>query len=58
MAGELTRDLLEAAHADYQHFRAEMISAQEDLDWDVYHGYGLSAPRPRTSSWRSVPRNR
>ncbi|MDN5852549.1 MAG: BREX-2 system adenine-specific DNA-methyltransferase PglX, partial [Actinomycetia bacterium] len=36
-----TRDLLDAAHVEYDRLRAELISAQEELDWDVYHRYGL-----------------
>ncbi|WP_300007721.1 BREX-2 system adenine-specific DNA-methyltransferase PglX [Pseudonocardia sp.] len=36
-----TRDTLAAARVEYDRLRAEMISAQEELDWDVYRRYGL-----------------
>ena len=35
------RDRLAAARAEWERLRAEMISAQEELDWDVYRRYGL-----------------
>jgi Domain of unknown function (DUF7008)/Eco57I restriction-modification methylase len=36
-----TRTDLDAAHAEHDHIRARMIALQEELDWDVYHRYGL-----------------
>ena len=36
-----TRDRLAAAHAEWLRLHAEMISEQEELDWDVYRRYGL-----------------
>lgn len=36
-----TRDRLSLARAEYDRLRTEMISAQEQLDWDVYRRYGL-----------------
>jgi hypothetical protein len=42
-----TADRLAAAKAESERLRAEMIAAQEDLDWDVYARYGLT-PEPLT----------
>ena len=36
-----TRGRLAAAHAEWLRLHAEMISEQEELDWDVYRRYGL-----------------
>ncbi|WP_229403975.1 BREX-2 system adenine-specific DNA-methyltransferase PglX [Micromonospora sp. NBRC 110038] len=36
-----TRERLRAAHRDYDLTRAQMIAAQEELDWEVYRLYGL-----------------
>jgi hypothetical protein len=36
-----TRERLAAAHAEWLRLHAEMISDQEELDWDVYRRYGL-----------------
>ena len=36
-----TRDRLDAARADHTRIRTRMIALQEELDWDVYHRYGL-----------------
>ena len=36
-----SRDNLDTAHAEHGHIRARMIALQEELDWDVYHRYGL-----------------
>lgn len=45
-AGTPTRAALDAAHAEYLRIRAEMIAAQEELDWQVYRLYGLIPPVP------------
>ena len=42
-----TADRLAAAKAESERLRAEMIAAQEELDWDVYARYGLT-PKPLT----------
>lgn len=39
--GVPTRDVLDAAHEEYDRIRAEMIAQQEELDWKVYRLYGL-----------------
>ena len=39
--GVPTRARLDAAHAEWLQIRREMISAQEELDWEVYGLYGL-----------------
>lgn len=36
-----SRFLLANAHTEYVSTRARMIALQEELDWDVYHRYGL-----------------
>ena len=36
-----TRAGLDAARAEWERIRSEMISAQEELDWEVYGLYGL-----------------
>lgn len=36
-----TADRLKAAHAEYTATRQRMMALQEELDWDVYHRYGL-----------------
>ncbi|GEL17293.1 BREX-2 system adenine-specific DNA-methyltransferase PglX [Pseudonocardia asaccharolytica] len=36
-----TRDRLAAARIQHERLRAEMVAAQEELDWDVYRRYGL-----------------
>ncbi|ETA01104.1 hypothetical protein CcI6DRAFT_03450 [Frankia sp. CcI6] len=36
-----TREALVHARAEWERIRAEMISAQEELDWEVYGLYGL-----------------
>src|SRR5699024_9420723 len=36
-----TADVLREAHAEYVATRRRMIALQEELDWDVYHRYGL-----------------
>ena len=36
-----TRAGLDAARAEWDRIRREMISAQEELDWEVYGLYGL-----------------
>ncbi len=36
-----TRDRLDAARAEHARIRTRMIALQEELDWDVYHRYGL-----------------
>ncbi|HLZ37460.1 MAG TPA: BREX-2 system adenine-specific DNA-methyltransferase PglX [Mycobacteriales bacterium] len=40
-SGVPTRHALDAAHERWQAIRAEMVSAQEELDWEVYDLYGL-----------------
>jgi hypothetical protein len=40
-AGVPTRAGLDAARAEWERIRSEMISAQEELDWEVYGLYGL-----------------
>ncbi|MEQ7007659.1 BREX-2 system adenine-specific DNA-methyltransferase PglX [Actinopolymorpha sp. B17G11] len=39
--GVPTREALAAARFEWSQIRAEMISAQEELDWEVYGLYGL-----------------
>jgi hypothetical protein len=39
--GVPTRALLDATRAEWERIRSEMISAQEELDWEVYGLYGL-----------------
>jgi hypothetical protein len=39
--GVPTRASLDAARAEWSRIRGEMISAQEELDWEVYGLYGL-----------------
>jgi hypothetical protein len=36
-----SRARLDAAHLEYEHVRRQMIAMQEELDWTVYHLYGL-----------------
>ncbi|MFW5473154.1 BREX-2 system adenine-specific DNA-methyltransferase PglX [Knoellia sp. CPCC 206450] len=36
-----TRQFLDEAHEQHQSIRAEMVSLQEELDWEVYSLYGL-----------------
>jgi hypothetical protein len=36
-----TREQLDAARADWERIRGQMISAQEELDWEAYGLYGL-----------------
>ena len=36
-----TRERLDAARAEHERIRGRMIALQEELDWDVYHRYGL-----------------
>ena len=36
-----TRARLDAAYASWAETRKQMISLQEELDWEVYHAYGL-----------------
>ena len=36
-----TRHRLDAARAEHARIRTRMIALQEELDWDVYHRYGL-----------------
>ncbi|MBO0801655.1 MAG: BREX-2 system adenine-specific DNA-methyltransferase PglX [Nocardiopsaceae bacterium] len=36
-----TRERLDAAWAEHVQIRGRMIALQEELDWDVYHRYGL-----------------
>ncbi|WP_219414052.1 BREX-2 system adenine-specific DNA-methyltransferase PglX [Pseudonocardia nigra] len=36
-----TRDRLAVARSEWQRLRTDMISEQEELDWDVYRRYGL-----------------
>ena len=36
-----TRALLDAARREHERVRGRMIALQEELDWDVYHRYGL-----------------
>jgi Domain of unknown function (DUF7008)/Eco57I restriction-modification methylase len=40
-AGVRSRDGLDAAQDEYERIRGRMIALQEELDWDVYHRYGL-----------------
>jgi len=40
-AGPPTAERLAEAHARYDRLRAEMIAAQERLDWEAYRAYGL-----------------
>ncbi|MCA1186174.1 MULTISPECIES: BREX-2 system adenine-specific DNA-methyltransferase PglX [unclassified Saccharopolyspora] len=36
-----TRERLDAGRAGHDNIRARMIAVQEELDWTVYHSYGL-----------------
>jgi hypothetical protein len=36
-----TRNRLDEARVEYAHIRRQIISLQEELDWEVYHLYGL-----------------
>ena len=40
-----TRELLDGARAAYERLRSRMIALQEELDWDVYGRYGLTAEK-------------
>lgn len=40
-SGVPTRAALDAARAEWERIRGEMVSAQEELDWEVYGMYGL-----------------
>nr|WP_281361207.1 BREX-2 system adenine-specific DNA-methyltransferase PglX [Actinopolyspora biskrensis] len=40
-AGAPTREALDAAHAEHERVRAQMIAVQEELDWEAYRLYGL-----------------
>jgi hypothetical protein len=40
-SGMPTRATLDAARVEWERIRGEMISAQEELDWEVYGLYGL-----------------
>lgn len=37
-----TRELIDKAHEEYTRIRTLMIAEQEELDWAVYHVYGLT----------------
>lgn len=39
--GMSTRERLDGARAEHERIRGRMIALQEELDWDVYHRYGL-----------------
>ncbi|EHR59550.1 BREX-2 system adenine-specific DNA-methyltransferase PglX [Saccharomonospora cyanea] len=39
--GTPTRERLDAARAEHARIRGRMIALQEELDWTVYHSYGL-----------------
>ena len=45
-----TRDALNAAHAEFEAIRAEMIALQEELDWHCYGLYGLCVAPPQHSA--------
>ena len=36
-----TRERLDHARTEHQRLRGRMVALQEELDWDVYHSYGL-----------------
>lgn len=38
---DLARELIDAARAEHSRIRARLVSAQEELDWEVYRCYGL-----------------
>jgi hypothetical protein len=40
-AGVPTREGLDAAREEHGRIRGRMIAVQEELDWDIYHRYGL-----------------
>ncbi|WP_422771850.1 BREX-2 system adenine-specific DNA-methyltransferase PglX [Plantactinospora sp. WMMC1484] len=56
VAGECvpTRERLSAAEAEWESTRGRMIALQEELDWQVYHQYGL-LPDELTAPAESVP---
>ncbi|MDF9813069.1 BREX-2 system adenine-specific DNA-methyltransferase PglX [Streptomyces sp. SPB162] len=43
-----TRARLDAAHTAWTRTRDRMIALQEELDWEVYHAYGLLTDAERT----------
>lgn len=43
-----TRPRLEAAHDAWTRTRQRMIALQEELDWEVYHSYGLLTDAEKT----------
>ncbi|MGX7669814.1 BREX-2 system adenine-specific DNA-methyltransferase PglX [Plantactinospora sp. DSM 117369] len=52
--GVPTRRRLSAAEAEWESTRGRMIALQEELDWQVYHQYGL-LPDELTAPAESVP---
>ena len=47
--GVPARDHLDAARVEHDRIRGRMIALQEELDWDVYHRYGLLTETRRPS---------
>lgn len=45
--GSLTRFELNESHAEHDRIRSRMIGLQEELDWFVYHSYGLLSDAER-----------
>ncbi|MFI0742013.1 BREX-2 system adenine-specific DNA-methyltransferase PglX [Streptomyces sp. NPDC021100] len=43
-----TRSRLDSAHDTWTHTRQLMIALQEELDWEVYHSYGLLTDAEKT----------
>ncbi|MGY6502463.1 MAG: BREX-2 system adenine-specific DNA-methyltransferase PglX [Acidimicrobiales bacterium] len=50
-----TRDRLDTAHAESERIVAEMTSAQEELDWQCLHLYGLTDTPLTVPEGRSAP---
>ncbi|MFF8788821.1 BREX-2 system adenine-specific DNA-methyltransferase PglX [Streptomyces sp. NPDC015125] len=50
-----TRTRLDAAHEDWARTRQRMIALQEELDWEVYHSYGLLTDAEKTRLTTSSP---
>jgi hypothetical protein len=51
-----TRSKLDAARAEWERIRLEMISAQEELDWEVYGLYGLLGDDADDLIGRGIPK--
>jgi hypothetical protein len=50
-----TRERLDAARAAHEFIHGRMIALQEELDWDVYHRYGLLADKEAAELMGDLP---